>query len=50
MKFDKVWQIVLGVWLIFWGALTMDWFSFSSAGDILGIGALIAGVLTILDK
>lgn len=50
MKFSKLWNIVLAVWLVFWGVVTMGWVTMSAAGDILGIGAIIAGVLLALDK
>jgi len=50
VKFSKLWMIVLAVWLVLFGVFTMGWVEMSSAGDILGIGAIIAGVLLALDK
>ena len=50
MKFAKFWYLALGILLIFWGATLMDWLDFDNAGDILGIGAVVTGVLVLLDK
>ena len=50
MKFSKIWHLALGIVLIFWGALLMDWISFDNAYDILGIGSIVTGVLVLIDK
>lgn len=50
MKFSKIWHLALGLVLIFWGAMLMDWISFSNASDVLGIGAIVTGVLVLIDK
>jgi uncharacterized membrane protein len=50
MKFSKIWQLALGILLVFWGALLMDWISFDNANDVLGIGAIVVGALAIIDK
>jgi hypothetical protein len=36
--------------LILLGVIWMDWISFSNSTDILGIGAIVTGVLVLLDK
>ena len=50
MKFSSLWKIVLAVWLVLFGVFTMGWIEMSSSGDVIGIGAIIAGVLLLLDK
>ena len=50
MKFSKIWHVVLAIWLILLGVIWMDWISFSNSTDILGIGAIVTGVLVLLDK
>lgn len=50
MKFSKIWHLALGLVLIFWGAMLMDWISFSNASDVLGIGSIVTGVLVLIDK
>jgi hypothetical protein len=50
VKFSKIWHLALGLVLIFWGALLMDWISFNNSSDILGIGSIITGVLVLIDK
>lgn len=50
MKFSKIWQLALGILLVFWGALLMDWISFDNANDVLGIGSIVVGALAIIDK
>mgnify|MGYP001561785375 CR=1 FL=1 len=50
MKFSKIWHVALGILLVFWGALLMDWISFDNANDILGIGSIVTGVLVLIDK
>lgn len=50
MKFSKIWHLVLAIWLILLGVIWMDWISFDSSTDILGIGAIVTGVLVLIDK
>jgi len=46
----KLWHFTLGLVLVFWGAMLLDWITFSKASDALGIGAIVTGVLALLDK
>ena len=48
MKFGSLWQVVLGIWLILLGVVWMDWVSIDI--EILGIGAIIAGVLALVNR
>ena len=50
MKFKKIWHLALGLVLIYWGAVELDWITFDNARDILGIGAIVTGVLVLIDK
>lgn len=50
MKFAKFWYLALGILLVFWGAVLMGWLEFDNSGDILGIGAIVTGVLVLIDK
>jgi hypothetical protein len=50
MKISRLWHAVLALVLVFWGLLSLDWVSFRNAGDVLGIGAIVAGVLLLIDK
>ncbi len=50
MKISKLWKVVLAATLILWGLLLLDVLSFSSSGDIMGIGGIASGVLLLLDK
>ncbi|HUG75030.1 MAG TPA: hypothetical protein VMM81_05080 [Acidimicrobiia bacterium] len=50
MRFSSVWAIVLAIWLVLFGVFSMGWVTMDGGGDILGIGAIIAGVLLALDK
>jgi len=50
VKFSKIWHLALGIVLIFWGAWLMTWLDFDNASDILGIGAIVTGVLVLIDK
>jgi uncharacterized membrane protein HdeD (DUF308 family) len=47
---SKLWHVVLAVTLIFWGLVSLDWISFNNAGDVLGIAAIVSGVLLLIDK
>ncbi len=44
------WHLVLAIWLILLGVVWMDWISFDNSTDILGIGAIVTGVLVLIDK
>ena len=50
MSVKRIWMAVLAIVLILWGLILLDWVSFSNSGDVLGIGAIIAGVLLLLDR
>jgi uncharacterized membrane protein len=50
MRGTKIWHFALGLLLVWWGAMLMDWISFAKASDILGIGSIVTGVLALLDK
>jgi uncharacterized membrane protein HdeD (DUF308 family) len=50
LKFAKFWYLALAIVLIFWGVILLDWITVSSASDILGIGAIVTGVLILIDK
>jgi hypothetical protein len=46
MKFGAA-HVALGLVLIFWGMMLLEWIAFDDAGSVLGIGAVIAGVLVM---
>ncbi|MEX0825304.1 MAG: hypothetical protein WD184_00880 [Acidimicrobiia bacterium] len=50
MKFGKFWYLALGIWLILFGVFTMGWLELDSSGDIIGILAVVTGVLVLIDK
>lgn len=50
MKFAKFWHLVLGLVLIFWGLILLDILSLSDGDVFLGIGAIIAGVLVMMNR
>ena len=50
MKFSPLWKVVLGIWLVLLGVIWMGWLEFDNSTDILGIGAIITGVLVLIDK
>ncbi len=50
MKGYKLWQLALAVVLIYFGCYTMGWLDFSSADEILGVGAIVAGALIVLNQ
>jgi len=47
-RFAKIWHIVLGLVLIVWGLELVDILSIDDT--ILGIGAIVAGVLVLMNK
>lgn len=46
----KLWVIALAVWLVLWGLLSVSNFRFEASGLIMGILAIVAGVLLALDR
>jgi hypothetical protein len=48
--FKVLWRVALAVFLILFGLLWMDILSFSNSDTILGIVAIAAGVLILIDK
>lgn len=50
MKVQRIWHVVLAAVLILWGLILLDWVSFSNSSDFLGIGAIVAAVLLLIDK
>lgn len=50
MSVKRIWMAVLAIVLVLWGLILLDWVSFDNSGDVLGIGAIIAGVLLLLDR
>ncbi len=43
-------MILLGIWLIFTGLIALTNFSFAGQGVVMGLLALAAGVLILLDR
>lgn len=50
MSVRRIWMAVLAIVLIFWGLVLLGWVDFDNANDVLGIGAIGAGVLLLVDK
>jgi hypothetical protein len=50
MKLSKIGAIVLGIWLILQGAIPLLHLSFSGSGTVLGLLAIVAGVLILIDR
>jgi uncharacterized membrane protein HdeD (DUF308 family) len=50
MKLNKVWHLAVGLVLVFWGLLLLEWLTLENSDVVLGVGAIIAGVLVIIDK
>lgn len=48
--FKVIWRVVLAVFLILWGLVSADILTFDNSGTILGIIAIAAGVLILVDK
>jgi hypothetical protein len=42
--------LVLAIWLIVWGAMTLLKLSFTYSNEVLAIGAIAAGILLLLRK
>lgn len=49
-RFGKFWYLALAIVLIFWGVILLDWITLDNSSDILGIGAIVTGVLILIDK
>ncbi len=50
MKGRKLWHLAVALVLIYLGAFYMGWVDFDSADEILGIGAIVAGALVLIDQ
>lgn len=50
MKFSKLWMVVLAATMALLGLWYLDIIDFSSAPDLIGIGAIASAVLLLLDK
>lgn len=50
MRISKMWMVVLAITLALWGLLLLEVLDFSSATDIIGVGAIASAVLLLLDK
>lgn len=50
MNFSPIWRIVLAAWFIVWGVLGMGWVTFDNSVEVLAIGAIVVGVLLVLDR
>lgn len=48
MKWNKIWMVALSLYLIFWGMQLMGWLELDN--DIFGIGAIVTGVLILIDR
>jgi biotin synthase-related radical SAM superfamily protein len=48
--FNVFWRVALAAFLILWGLILMEVISFANSGTILGIIAIAAGVLILIDK
>ena len=46
----KLWVILLCIWLILWGLLSISNFQFEMSHVLMGILAIAAGILLILDR
>lgn len=46
----KVWAFVLGLWFILWGLLSISNFRITGSDVVLGLVALIGGILLIADR
>ncbi len=50
MKISKLWRVVLAATLALWGLSLLDILTFSSASDLVGIGAVASAVLILIDR
>ncbi len=51
MRFNiRIGILLLAIWLILWGLNSLFGFTFSGLGLILGILALAAGILILIDR
>ncbi len=46
----KLWVILLAVWLVLWGLLSVSNFSFKFQDAVMGFLAIVAGVLLAMDR
>lgn len=46
----KLWAIAIAAWLVLWGLLAVSNVRFEAQGLIMGLLAIVAGVLLILDR
>lgn len=46
----KLWVIALAIWLVLWGLLAISNFKFEMQGFLMGVLAIVAGVLLVLDR
>ena len=46
----KLWRICVAAWFVLWGLLAVTNFQMQFSGFILGILAIAAGVLLVLDR
>lgn len=46
----KIWVILLTVWLVLWGLLSISNFQFEASRVVMGLLAIAAGILLILDR
>ena len=46
----KMWQMALGAWLILWGLANLISLAFPGINVVLGIIALICGILVLIDR
>lgn len=46
----KLWVIALAVWFIVWGLLAVTNLKFEAQNLLMGVLALVAGVLALLDR
>ena len=47
---QKLWCIVLAVWLVLWGLLAVSNLQFQLSEFVLAVLAIAAGVLLVLDR
>ena len=50
MVVRKWWMIILGVWFLFYGAIAILSLHFDGLGLIMGILAIVGGILLWLDR
>lgn len=50
MSGRKFWVICLAIWLVLYGLLAITNFRFELSGFVMGILAIVAGILLVLDR